>query len=163
MFESLFAAMRVKIFGIVSCIVPGKNFKPEPFTLALRATTLSHHVWLDSQSMKPLHVLCRKYHQVPAIIVSSLPQSIFCSQIAIYLRGKRAVGHWNRVSVTFICHCSVRKVCSCGELSPHPDPFVMQTLCLCFFPPGTVLTSHLLRLDSLAETQRWNPCTPPPT
>lgn len=69
-------------------------------------------------------------------IIKCLPSlsvaSLFCSQIAIYLRGKSAIVYWNCVSSTFICHCSVRKDWSCGELSPHCNLFVMQTLCLFF-------------------------------
>lgn len=99
---------------------------------------------------------------LPSLSLAS-EENIFRSQIAIYLRGKSAIVYWNCVSLTFICHCSVRKVCSCRELLPHCNPFVMQTFCVYFFSPGMAQTSHLLRLDSLVGTPHWNLSTRPPT
>ena len=68
---------------IVVWIVSRWNMSLQPCTITLGAGALSYSVRLHSQSMEHLRVLSHKYHQATSIFVSSLGETISCSQIAI--------------------------------------------------------------------------------
>lgn len=70
--------------------------------------TLSYSIHL--QLVKQLHFSSHKCSQVTSTFVLCLGEAILWAQIAIYLLETNAISYSNDVGLTFLCHCSIKKV-----------------------------------------------------